>query len=402
MEHNVFVCALMLFSSCLAQNTLNSHEEIIEFINSNQSSWTAGVNLAGKDLKDLLPLFNGVRGLHPDLNFTIPQMKHNLENITLPSSFDARSIWPQCADIIGNILNQGHCGSCWAFATTEVMSDRLCIQSSGKVKMQLSAEDVVSCCSTCGYQCQGGYPSTAFQYWDTYGVVSGGDYLSNSGCKPYGSSEFNNGVAPECQQACSNPSYKTPYNSDKHFGSNYYQVSGQESQIQAEIYTKGAVSVVFTVYEDFPYYQTGIYFHIYGVALGLHAVKIIGWGTEFGFPYWLVANSWGKSWGGLGGYFKILRGYNHCGIEEQVLGADSRVYSPNPEDLNNNDITIGTTPSSGVKLSERVLLFLLGLFFLFTVFCFCIRSENIFSNILYSCIRHMRMKYLEEKRIIVN
>ena len=60
------------------------------------------------------------------------------------------------------------------------MSDRLCIQSSGKVKMQLSAEDVVSCCSTCGYQCQGGYPSTAFQYWDTYGVVSGGDYLSNS------------------------------------------------------------------------------------------------------------------------------------------------------------------------------------------------------------------------------
>ena len=113
MQHNVFVCALMLFPSCLAQNTLNSHEEIIEFINSNQSSWTAGVNLAGKDLKDLLPLFSGVRGLHPDLNFTIPQMKHNLENITLPSSFDARSNWPQCADIIGNILNQGHCGSCW-------------------------------------------------------------------------------------------------------------------------------------------------------------------------------------------------------------------------------------------------------------------------------------------------
>ena len=60
------------------------------------------------------------------------------------------------------------------------MSDRLCIQSNGKVKMQLSAEDVVSCCSNCGYQCQGGYPAAAFQYWNSYGVVSGGDYLSNS------------------------------------------------------------------------------------------------------------------------------------------------------------------------------------------------------------------------------
>ncbi|XP_063903582.1 cathepsin B-like cysteine proteinase 4 [Zophobas morio] len=399
MENIVF--ALMLFPSCLALQALNSHEEIIDSINSNQSSWTAGVNFGGKDVQDLLPLFSGVRGLHPDLNFTIPQVNHNLGKITLPSSFDARSNWPQCADITGNILDQGNCSSCWAFATTEVMSDRLCIQSNGKVKMQLSAEDVVSCCSTCGYQCRGGYPASVFQYWDTYGVVSGGDYLSNSGCKPYGSSEFNNSVVAECQLECSNPSYKTPYNSDKHFGANFYEVSAEESQIRAEIYAKGAVSVVFTVYQDFSYYQTGVYYHTYGAMLGLHAVKIIGWGTEDRLPYWLVANSWGKSWGGLGGFFKILRGVNECGIEDQVLGADSRVYSPNPEDLNNNHTTIGTTHFSDVKLSERVLLFSLLLFFLFTGFCFCICSENIFSNILYSCIRHMRMKYFEKKRIIV-
>ena len=222
----------------------------------------------------------------------------------------------------------------------------------------------------------------------------------------------------ECQLECSNPSYKTPYNSDKHFGANFYEVSAEESQIRAEIYAKGAVSVVFTVYQDFSYYQTGkycmfvllqftnaiilgVYYHTYGAMLGLHAVKIIGWGTEDRLPYWLVANSWGKSWGGLGGFFKILRGVNECGIEDQVLGADSRVYSPNAEDLNNNHTTIGTTHFSDVKLSERVLLFSLLLFFLFTGFCFCICSENIFSNILYSCIRHMRMKYFEKKRIIV-
>lgn len=34
--------------------------------------------------------------------------------------------------------------------------------------------------------------------------------------------------------------------------------------------------------------------------------------------YWLAANSWGPSWGKLNGFFKILRGENHCRIEEEV------------------------------------------------------------------------------------
>ena len=74
----------------------------------------------------------------------------------------------------------------------------------------------------------------------------------------------------------------------------------------------------------------GVYYHTYGGMLGRHAVKIIGWGTENGNPYWLVANSWGKNWGGLGGFFKIYRGNNQCGIEGGILVADSKVYSPDP------------------------------------------------------------------------
>ena len=30
----------------------------------------------------------------------------------------------------------------------------------------------------------------------------------------------------------------------------------------------------------------GVYQHIYGSALGGHAIKILGWGTEGGKPYW--------------------------------------------------------------------------------------------------------------------
>ena len=54
--------------------------------------------------------------------------------------------------------------------------------------------------------------------------------------------------------------------------------------------------------------------------VGQHAVKIVGWGqTQTGEKYWHVANSWGADWNG-GGYFKIKRGTNECGIEDDVTG----------------------------------------------------------------------------------
>lgn len=59
-------------------------------------------------------------------------------------------------------------------------------------------------------------------------------------------------------------------------------------------------------------YTTGDY-------LGGHAVKIIGWGTENGTPYWLIANSWNRSWG-MKGFFKFIRGTNDCNIEFEMVG----------------------------------------------------------------------------------
>lgn len=80
-----------------------------------------------------------------------------------------------------------------------------------------------------------------------------------------------------------------------------------------EILAHGPVSAAFTVFDDFLTYRTGVYKHITGNVLGGHAVKIIGWGNEDGIPYWLIVNSWNEDWGDKG-TFKMLRGYNECGI----------------------------------------------------------------------------------------
>lgn len=59
------------------------------------------------------------------------------------------------------------------------MSDRVCIHSNGDVNFRFSADDLVSCCYTCGMGCNGGFPGAAWSYWVRKGIVSGGSYGSN-------------------------------------------------------------------------------------------------------------------------------------------------------------------------------------------------------------------------------
>ena len=55
-------------------------------------------------------------------------------------------------------------------------------------------------------------------------------------------------------------------------------------------------------YSDSIFYMTvaGVYQHTTGKMMGGHAIRILGWGTEDGTPYWLVANSWNTDWGDNG------------------------------------------------------------------------------------------------------
>ena len=97
--------------------------------------------------------------------------------------------------------------------------------------------------------------------------------------------------------------------------------------IMRELVDHGPLDATFNVYSDFHEYAGGVYEHRSGKYLGLHSVKIIGYGVSnsSNVPYWLVQNSWGSSWGPDHGFFKIRRGSDECGFESLVYAGAPRL-----------------------------------------------------------------------------
>lgn len=308
-------------------------DNFIDIVKSKAKTWTVGRNFhegVGE------AYIRRLMGVHPDAHkFALPEKSVVLGELygdvgddEIPEEFDSRKQWPECPTI-SEIRDQGSCGSCWAFGAVEAMSDRVCIHSKAKVHFHFSADDLVSCCHTCGFGCNGGFPGAAWAYWTRKGIVSGGPYGSAQGCRPYEIApcehhvngtrppcDGEHGKTPRCQHKCQ-ASYKGQYEADKHYGAKAYSVDRNVRNIQKEIMTNGPVEGAFTVYEDLILYKDGVYQHVHGKELGGHAIRILGWGVERNVPYWLIANSWNTDWGN-NGFFKILRGEDHCGIESAI------------------------------------------------------------------------------------
>merc|ERR1712113_381694 len=192
--------------------------------------------------------------------------------------------------------------------------------------IEFSADDTAACSSWFGNGCNGGQPSSANQWFASKGVVTGGEYGTSDGCLPYVCPPCEKGLyPPDCPtdacssllkrtRTCSNPSYAHSYADDKTKAAGAFSVQSV-GRIQHALMTTGPLAVAFSVYADFPTYRSGVYRHTSGGFLGGHAVALLGWGTEDGQDYWLCKNSWTDSWGD-GGFFKIARGNDECGIED--------------------------------------------------------------------------------------
>jgi C1A family cysteine protease len=227
------------------------------------------------------------------------------------------------------VLDQGNCGSSWAFSTAGVASDRLRIHSNGVHNETLSPQHFISCNNDHGqHGCGSGHVDRAWWFMRKVGVV-------NLQCFPYTSG--NSKTSKNCPLPRTYAALKKATCPEKgaklkvYQASPPYKIAPNEQQIMAEIIKNGPVQAVMEVKEDFYMYKTGVYRHSLPAEYQsasqrqahFHSVRLLGWGTdesdqERPLKYWLCANSWGTDWG-EDGFFRIQRGTNESGIESAIL-----------------------------------------------------------------------------------
>ncbi|KAK8406727.1 hypothetical protein O3P69_007356 [Scylla paramamosain] len=229
----------------------------------------------------------------------------------IPMEFDARHK-PEWEGLISGVRDQGWCGTSWAFSSLDVAQDREMILS-GQSSVILSVQELLSCTFP-KVNCQGGYMEHAWGFLKNLGVME-------ETCYPYTSGSSEN--VPSCSRESNHcKKYKTEP---------AYRISTKVEDIQWEILTEGPVQALMTVHRDLFLYKSGVYNCPQTDAqdiTAMHSVRIVGWGVEYSsmyapVKYWVVANSWGTTWG-ENGFFKIQRGTNACGIESFVLAVRGR------------------------------------------------------------------------------
>lgn len=252
-----------------------------------------------------------------------------------PESYDLRAAYPLCESLTF-IRNQFSCGACWAFSTMNSLTDRTCIKTYGqriRVQRSWSMQDVLESCdqATCGVAptqgCNGGFLDGAFNYALKTGVCTGEQADDTKGCKPFFLSKFDFSLpaSPLPRFFCTNLAFTGTYFTDrmkirgiKSYSNQFMKTPDLILAIQDALMKRGTLVAFLRVYEDIYLYSSGIYMTNGVNMLGAHAVRLIGWGSENGVNYWLLANSWGQWWGEKG-YFRIVRGVNNSGIEEYII-----------------------------------------------------------------------------------
>jgi cathepsin F len=215
-----------------------------------------------------------------------------------PKSYPASYDWSS-RGVITPVYNQGQCGSCWAFSTTENIESMWAL--AGNALVTLSMQQIVDCDTSDG-GCNGGNPPTAYEYV----MGAGGLELYND--YPYV------GYQQQCQ-----------FNSGDIAATisswQWITQDDDEANMQSFVYSTGPPSICVDA-QLWQYWQGGVVTSDSGCGTSLdHCVQLTGWSQMSGMNVWNVRNSWGADWGPYGGYIYLEMGYDVCGIGQVVTSS---------------------------------------------------------------------------------
>lgn len=206
----------------------------------------------------------------------------------LPASVDWRN-----AGIATAVKDQGHCGSCWAFAATAVMESYVAIGSG--LLFDLSVQQTAMCAPNpahCGGVggCEGSTAELAFEW------AAGSKGLYQEYQVPY-SSYYGT------DYACDEPTLTQPVAT---IGDYVKLPNNDYDSVMNAISSVGPLAINVDA-STWHAYESGIYNGCNDEQPDVnHVVVMMGYGEDNGEKYWLVRNSWSAAWGEQG-YVRLAR-----------------------------------------------------------------------------------------------
>jgi len=249
----------------------------------------------------------------------------------------------------GFIRSQGGCGSCWAVATVGALemhaelTQRKAAAQQGRGEFrnlrahsfaegnmagfevtsvsEMSDDELVACTPNpehCGGTggCEGATAELALKYVQENGLYGDAAFLElgeRNNCKRAGSGSSFASIGERVGSILKISGY------NRLATNNYDQLLRTVSDV--------GPAIVSTDSTKWFSYSTGIFDDCSPDAIVNHAVLAVGYGTDASSDYWLIRNSWGRTWGEDGqgnrggGYLRLLRHSGpdkYCGIDNDA------------------------------------------------------------------------------------